>query len=112
MAPTHAERLEPHDIGCYEGVVRRTGCAGEFSQLRRQKFDRVATGLPLHWVEELAQWLEQRVARARDAAADDGSLAIQNVDEGTNGRGQRFDGSEPDFCGGGVAGVVRSNEIV
>ena len=86
--------------------------AGEFTELRGQKFDSVAAGLPFHLVEDLAQWFEQRVTGPRNATADDSGFAIKNVDERANGGRECFDGSEPDFCGGGVAGVVRRDEIV
>ena len=103
---------EPPYVGCYKGVVGGPGRAGEFAELRRQKFDGVATGLPFHLVKEFAQRFEQRLTRARDAAADNGRFAIENIDEGTNGRGERFDRSQPDFRSRGIAGMVRRDEIM
>src|SRR6266446_4332353 len=58
------------------------------AELRGQDPRAMPAGLPLDFIHQTLQGIEQSLARARDAAADDDRFRIQDIDEGTDGAGE------------------------
>src|SRR6266516_3808458 len=73
-----------------KGIARSAEGARHFAELRWQDSRAMPAGPPFHPLQEALQRAEQGDARARDAAAHNDGLRVENVDERTDARGQRF----------------------
>ena len=71
----------------------------------------MTAGPPFHPLQEALQRPEQSGARARYAAAHDDGFRIENVDERTDGCGQRFHRFQPDGAGLRVAFQMRRDQV-
>src|SRR3954463_10302575 len=83
-------------IECGFGGAEGTG---PFAERRRQNLHAMPAGTPLKLVELLREQAEEIIRRARDPAADDDRLGIEDIDEADQRTAERADGFGPDFGG-------------
>lgn len=85
--------------------------AGPFAELGADDFDPVPGGSPFDGVEAGAKGLEEGVAGFGDAAAEDDTAGVEQVDQGGDGGGQGAHRAIPNGLGFGIALVDGSDEV-
>src|SRR5438105_8555303 len=95
----------------FHRVVRGSDGAGKVAKLCGDDFHSVPERSPFHFIQIVAQWVEQGVAGGGDTTADDDDFRVDDVDDGSDAGGEVAHGMEPKVGGGFIAGAVGDDEI-